>query len=172
MGGTFTSLHTTIMILYINGDAHAAAANAVVNVVAAEEDIDLWWMGGAPHPENLNVSFGKYISKVLNARPVIEAKANQTNSDIIAATKSFLDKNPVKEDLVVIISFPENNLEQLSDFGKELKALNIKHILYPSEDYVKWLKDRNFAIDDFGYFGPDAHRAWAGNLIKPLTRIL
>jgi len=160
------------MILYINGDAHSAAANAVVNVTSAEEDMDLWWMGGAPHPENLNVSFGAYIAKVLKARLVVEAKANQTNTDIIDAANNFIKNNPVNESLVLIIGFPENNTEQLSEFGKQLKAQGIKHILYPSEDYVKWLTDRNFDTDEFGYFGPDAHRAWAGNLIKPLTRIL
>lgn len=160
------------MILYINGDAHAAAANAVVNVTSAEEDIDLWWMGGAPHPENLNASFGSYISKVLKARLVVEAKPNQTNQDIIAATNRFIQQNPVKEQLLIIIGFPENNFEQLSDFGQQLKNQSIKHILYPTEDYIKWLTERKFEADESGYFGADAHRAWAGNLIKPLTRIL
>lgn len=160
------------MILYVNGDGHAAAANAVVNVVVAEEDIDLWWMGGAPHPENLDVSFGKYISKVLKARLVVEAKPKQTNQDIINSTNNFIKANPVKEEIIVIIGFPENNFEQLSEFGKQLKTQSIKHILYPVEDYIKWLTERKFEPDEFGYFGSDAHRAWAGNLIKPLTRIL
>jgi hypothetical protein len=160
------------MILYINGDAHAAAANAVLNVCSAEEDIDLWWMGGVPHPENLSASFGAYISKVLKARLIVEAKYNQTNQNIIDSTNHFIQNNPIKEDLVIIIGFPENNFDQMSEFGKQLKAQDIKHILYPTEDYVKWLKDRKFEADEFGYFGKDAHRAWAGNLIKPLTRIL
>lgn len=160
------------MILYINGDAHAAAANAVVNVSSAEEDIDLWWMGSAPHPENLKLSFGAYIAKVLKARLIVEAKHNQTNQNIIDSTSQFIQNNPVKEDLVIIIGFPENNFEQMSEFGKQLKEQNVKHILYPTEDYIKWLIDRKFEPDNFGYFGTDAQKAWAGNLIKPLTRIL
>lgn len=142
------------MILYINGDEHSAAAEAVV-----------------PNPENVKVSYGSWISKVLKAKLIVEAR-KQTNDEIIAATKKFLNTNPVKEEILVIIGFPELNEEQFKEFGAYLKSKEVKHILYPSSDYIKWLTENKFEPNKNGYFGEAAHKAWAAHLIKPLTQIL
>jgi hypothetical protein len=44
------------MILYVNGDSHTAAAEAVNPHAFAEDDSALFYLGRAPHPENLAVS--------------------------------------------------------------------------------------------------------------------
>ena len=41
------------MILYVNGDSHTAAAEAVNPHAWAMDDGELFYMGRAPHPANL-----------------------------------------------------------------------------------------------------------------------
>jgi hypothetical protein len=160
------------MILYVNGDGHSAAAMASNEFVAAEDDPDLWYMGRAPHPANLQRSFGAYIASVLKARLLVEADANYTNQDIINQTKKFIETNPVTEQVIAIIGMPAYDQTQFNEFGTYLKEQRVKHILYPSRDYVEWLTKRQHAPNEFGYFDQTAHKDWAGNLIKPLTQIV
>lgn len=160
------------MILYINGDGHSAAAMATNDFVCSEDDVDLWWMGRASHPENLKVCFGAYISSVLKARLVNEADANNTNQTIIEQTKKFIENNPVNEQVVAIIGVPDYNSQDLLELAGFLKKHEVKHILYPITDYTNWLEINKFTPNEFGYFDSLAHKAWAGYLIKPLTKIL
>ena len=55
------------MILYVNGDSHAAGAEAVNPHAFAEDDPELYYLGRLPHPENLQVTWGKLLSLALNA---------------------------------------------------------------------------------------------------------
>lgn len=160
------------MILYINGDEHSAAAEAAVPYISAEDNFDLWWMGDAANPENVKVSFGNILAHVLKARLTIEAKRGQTNEQIIAATKKFFGANAVREQVVAIIGMPTLDHEQYKEFSQYLKNIDVKHIIYPMSDYVEWLTSKGFKPNDNGYFDSSAHKAWAGNLIKPLTQIL
>ena len=160
------------MILYINGDGHSAAAMSSTDFIAAEDDADLWYMGRAPHPANLQRSFGAYIASVLKARLLVEADATNTNQDVINQTKKFIENNLVTEQVIAIIGLPEYDQVEFGEFGAYLKEQNIKHILYPIKDYVEWLTKRQHTANEFGYFDALAHKDWAGNLIKPLTRII
>ena len=160
------------MILYINGDGHSAAAMLSSPYIAAEDDADLWYMGRTPHPANLHRSFGAYIASVLKARLIVEADAANTNMDVIRQTKQFVQNNPVAEQVIAIIGMPEYLQDQFVEFGEYLRQQNVKHILYPSKDYVDWLTKRQHVPNEFGYFDELAHKDWAGNLIKPLTRII
>ena len=47
------------MILYVNGDSHTAAAEAVNPHAFAMDDRPLFYLGRAPHPDNVSVSWGK-----------------------------------------------------------------------------------------------------------------
>ena len=40
------------MILYVNGDSHAAGAEAATPHGFAEDDGECWGMGRQPHPDN------------------------------------------------------------------------------------------------------------------------
>lgn len=160
------------MILYINGDEHSAAAEAAVPYVNAEENFDLWWMGDAPNPENVKVSFGNVLAHVLKARLTIEAKRNQTNEQIIQATKKFFGANASREQCVAIISMPNIDSDQFNALSQYLKNIDVKHIIYPVSDYITWLTEKGFKPNANGYFDSSAHKAWAANLIKPLTHIL
>lgn len=160
------------MILYINGNEHYAAAYASVNAIHAEDDIDLWWMGRVGHPKNIEVSFGRVLSRVLKARPIIEARQYQNDSEIVDTTKQFILNNPVNEQVVAIVALDQFESNQVQDLADFFKQHNVKFIIHPHADYVKWARDHEYTANEFGYFGENAQKAWAANLIKPLTKIL
>jgi hypothetical protein len=160
------------MILYINGNEHYAGAYAAVDAMHAEDDMDLWWMGQVGHPKNIEVSFGRILSRVLKARPVVEARRYASDDEIISTTKNFITTNPVNEQIVAIIAldnFEDTKVKELADW---FKNQNVKFIIHPHADYLKWMTDHEHVPNQFGYYGEVAQKAWAANLIKPLTTIL
>jgi hypothetical protein len=78
------------MILYINGDSHSAAAEAVVPHAFAEDDPALFYLGRSPHPENLAVSWGKVLSLTLRSGFRCDAESASSNSRIIRTTREWL----------------------------------------------------------------------------------
>ena len=50
------------MLLLVNGDSHAAAAEAVNSYAFANDDPSMVLKGRAPHPDNLKVSWGYQLS--------------------------------------------------------------------------------------------------------------
>jgi hypothetical protein len=78
------------MILYVNGDSHTAAAEAVNVHAFAMDDPALFYMGRAPHPENLAVSWGKQLSVILRAAFRCDAESASSNARIIRTTKEWL----------------------------------------------------------------------------------
>ena len=79
------------MILYVNGDSHTAAAEAVNNHAFAEDDGDLWPSGREPHPENLKQSWGKKLADRIGYDFVCEAESASSNDRIIRTTKEYLE---------------------------------------------------------------------------------
>ena len=92
------------MILYINGDSHAAAAEAVNTYAFAEDDGALWGMGRRPHPDNLAVSWGTLLSDKLDAEFVCDAESASSNARIMRTTQQWLLDNPAayKDTLLII----------------------------------------------------------------------
>jgi len=92
------------MILYVNGDSHTAAAEAVNPYAFAEDDPALYYLGRLPHPDNLQVSWGKLLSMALNAGFQCEAESASSNARILRTARSWLDarKNSLEHKLVVI----------------------------------------------------------------------
>jgi hypothetical protein len=78
------------MILFVNGDSHTAAAEAVVPHAFAEDDSAFFYLGRAPHPENLAVSWGKQLSLALRAGLRCDAESASSNSRIIRTTRDWL----------------------------------------------------------------------------------
>lgn len=93
------------MILYVNGDSHTAAAEAVNPHAWAMDDSELFYLGRAPHPVNLAVSWGKLLSQPLRASFHCDAEAGGSNARILRTTKAWLDKTPINQDLLVIIQW-------------------------------------------------------------------
>lgn len=93
------------MILYVNGDSHTAAAEAVNPHAFAMDDSDLFYMGRAPHPANLAVSWGKLLSQSLRASFHCGAESASSNSRILRTTREWLATTPRREELLVIIQW-------------------------------------------------------------------
>ena len=80
------------MMLYVNGDSHTAAAEAVNPHAFAEDDSALFYLGRAPHPENLAVSWGRLLSHSLRAGFRCDAESASSNTRILRTTREWLDK--------------------------------------------------------------------------------
>lgn len=93
------------MILYVNGDSHTAAAEAVNPHSWAMDDGELFHMGRAPHPANLAVSWGQKLATTLKASFHCAAEAGGSNTRILRTTREWLDKTPINQDLLVIIQW-------------------------------------------------------------------
>ena len=89
------------MILYVNGDSHTAAAEAVNNYAFAEDDGNLWPAGREPHPDNFAVSWGKQLADCLGYDFVCQAESASSNERIMRTTKHYLKNNPAP-DLVIL----------------------------------------------------------------------
>ena len=92
------------MILYINGDSHSAAGEAVNNYCFAEDDPKYFYMGRAPHPDNLAVSYGAILSKIVKAKLKCDAESASSNDRIIRTTRQFL-KQPTNDSKFVVIGW-------------------------------------------------------------------
>ncbi len=83
------------MILYVNGDSHSAAAEAVNNFCFAGDDSKYWqWdMKWEPHPDNLHVSYGRKLADAFGVQLFCQARSASSNDRIIRTTKEYLQKN-------------------------------------------------------------------------------
>ena len=85
------------MILYVNGDSHTAAAEAVNPHAFAEDDSQFFYMGRAPHPGNLAVSWGRLLADTLKATFKCDAEAAASNVRILRTSREWLaglDRDP------------------------------------------------------------------------------
>lgn len=82
------------MILYVNGDSHAAAAEATNSYAWACDDGMFWQRGREPHPDNAKVSFGCELANHLCAELELQAQAGCSNTRIMRTTREWIDHNP------------------------------------------------------------------------------
>jgi hypothetical protein len=93
------------MILYVNGDSHTAAAEAVNPYAFAEDDADLAYLGRTPHPANLAVSWGRRLSETLKAGFHCAAESASSNARILRTTRAWLRQQVSYNDVLVIIQW-------------------------------------------------------------------
>ena len=105
------------MILYVNGDSHTAAAEAVNSHAFAEDDHRLFYMGRAPHPENLDASWGKLLSLTLKASFICGAESASSNQRILRTTKEWLAGQRNIQDILVVIQWSTWEREEWSHNG-------------------------------------------------------
>ena len=80
-------------ILYVNGDSHAAAAEAAGPHAWAQDDSLYWGLGQQPHPDNERVSFGCELANWLRAILYLDAQAGGSNSRIMRTTRDWVKQN-------------------------------------------------------------------------------
>jgi hypothetical protein len=93
------------MILYVNGDSHTAAAEAVNVHAFAEDDSKYFYLGRAPHPDNLQASWGKLLSLALQAGFHCGAESASSNSRIIRTTREWLSRIQDQGEILIIIQW-------------------------------------------------------------------
>ena len=121
-------------MLYVNGDGHASAAEAVNSHTFAQDDPSLFYMGRAPHPENLAVSWGKLLSLTLRSAFRCDAEGNSNNARIIKTTREWLaDAGRGHPDLLLIVQWNPTESKAhdvIWKFHQELQDQNIRHIFF------------------------------------------
>jgi len=92
------------MILYVNGDSHAAAAECVNSHAWAKDDGFFWGLDRMPHPDNEKASFGCELANWLFAVLYLDAQAGCSNTRIMRTTREWIEQNPdaVKDCFMVI----------------------------------------------------------------------
>ena len=93
------------MILYVNGDSHTAAAEAVNPYAFAEDDGQYFYMGRVAHPDNLAVSWGKLLSLSLRSGFHCAAESASSNSRIMRTTREWLVNRTSNNDVLIIIQW-------------------------------------------------------------------
>ena len=82
------------MILYVNGDSHTAAAEAVNSFAFAEDDFKFIHLERQPHPNNLEVSWGQQLADLLGASFTCDAESASSNQRILRTTQDWISKQP------------------------------------------------------------------------------
>ena len=90
------------MIVYVNGDSHTAAAEAVTPHAFAEDDPFYYGLGRKPHPDNLRASYGCVLANELYAILECDAESASSNTRILRTTNQWLDHNRDPDVLVII----------------------------------------------------------------------
>lgn len=108
-----------IIILYVNGDSHTAAAEAVNSCAFAEDDDRYNYMGRLPHPDNLSVSWGVRLSNFIKTGFQCDAESAASNQRIMRTTKQWLTERPrAYRDALVIIQWSTWEREEWLIDGK------------------------------------------------------
>ena len=144
------------MILYVNGDSHTAAAEAVNPHAFAMDDGDLFYLGRAPHPANLEVSWGKLLSLTLKTSFHCEAESASSNTRILRTTKDFINQSSGYDNLLVIIQWSTWEREEWLHNGTyyQVGSSGIDHV--PQELQEKY---RHYVIGtDWKYKTEQAHK--------------
>lgn len=81
------------MKLYVNGDSHAAAAEAVCEHAFAEDDPAYNYLGRAPHPHNAAVSWATVLAHTLKAVLHNDSESASSNQRILRTTRDWIHHN-------------------------------------------------------------------------------
>jgi hypothetical protein len=132
------------MILYVNGDSHTAAAEAVNPHAFAMDDGQLFYLGRSPHPDNLSVSWGKLLSLALRCGLHCDAESASSNARILRTTRAWLaERKNNLEDIMVVIQWSTWEREEWEYNGVvyQVNGSGIDHV--PAEAAERY---RNYII--------------------------
>ena len=144
------------MILYINGDSHAAGTDAEFSYGWAEDDSEFWDKGKCPHPDNEQVSFGAVLSELLGCQRINQSQAGGSNPRIIRVTKKWIESHPqlLKDTFMLIQWSTWEREEWLHDKEwYQVNASGVDHV--PAELEQRY---RQYIIDiDYGACTRNSH---------------
>lgn len=118
------------MILYVNGDSHAAAAEAVNSYGFAEDDPDLYHLGRRPHPDNLKVSWARLLADNLGRNLICDAEAASSNQRILRTTRDWLAGQTDLDSVLIIIQWSTWERQEWLINGQhwQVNASGIDHV--------------------------------------------
>lgn len=93
------------MILYVNGDSHAAGAEAAVPFGWAQDDELFWSLGKRPHPDNERASFGCELANHLHAIMDCDAQSGASNDRIMRTTRDWVQRLGSDRDVLIMIQW-------------------------------------------------------------------
>jgi len=150
------------VILYVNGDSHAAAAEAVNPHAFAEDDSDYISLGRQPHPDNIEVSWAKQLSITVNAQLHLAAESASSNARIIRTTRAWLaNRANAVHDILVVIQWSTWEREEWKYDGVtyQVNGSGIDHVPPEAVDRYKnfvinldWKKKTQQAHDEIWRF--------------------
>lgn len=132
------------MILYVNGDSHAAAAEAVNPHAWAFDDGQYWDRGKEPHPDNDAVSFGRCLANHLSAEYINQSQAGCSNDRIIRTTREWLQHQDQFDNILVLLQWTTWEREEwwYNNEDYQVNASGIDHVPYELQDRYK-----NFVVN-------------------------
>jgi len=118
------------MILYVNGDSHSAAAEAVNPYAFAEDDGKYFYMGRVAHPDNLAVSWGKLLSLALNSGFHCAAESASSNARIMRTTREWIANRQGNNKILVVIQWSTWEREEwlINDVYYQINASGLDHV--------------------------------------------
>ena len=150
------------MMLYVNGDSHTAGAEAVNTHAFAEDDPALFYLGRAPHPDNLAVTWGKTLSQALRAGFRCDAESGSSNTRIIRTTREWLAGGGAGHpDQLIIIQWSTWEREEwlYNNFHYQVGASGTDHVPPDLQEKYKqyvvtnnWMQKTNQAHEDIWAF--------------------
>jgi len=130
------------MILYVNGDSHTAAAEAVNQHAFAEDDGQLFYLGRAPHPANLAVSWGRVLADTLKATFKCDAESASSNTRILRSSRIWADQHRNRPDHLMLIQWTTWEREEWIIDGKtcQVNASGQDHVPESHQQrYREWI---------------------------------
>jgi hypothetical protein len=150
------------MILYVNGDSHAAAAECVNPHAWACDDGVFWGLGKEPHPDNERASFGCELANWLYAVLYLDAQAGCSNARIMRTTREWIAANPdAAQDCFVVLQWTTWERQEWWHMGEayQVNASGIDHVPLELQDRyrqfvvdVDWEKCRQRAHEEIWQF--------------------
>jgi hypothetical protein len=127
------------MILYVNGDSHAAAAECVNSHAWAVDDPIYWGLGQQPHPDNERASFGCELANWLNAILYLDAQAGGSNQRIVRTTRNWLAQQDQVDDIFVVIQWSTWERQEWIHNGEwlQVNASGVDHVPDELQDQYK-----------------------------------
>ena len=124
------------MILYVNGDSHAAGAE-IHNTYAFADDDPTIHNNKNPHPENIVDSFGCLLAKKLNYDFVTDARSGASNERILRTTEEFLKNNSNVFVLIGWSSFDRTEVKIDGNYYQFSPGFNSKEHSKTVQQYYK-----------------------------------
>ena len=121
------------MILYVNGDSHTAAAEAVVSCAWAQDDPLLFHLGKKPHPYNAAVSWATRLACAVNADLINDSQSGSSNHRIMRTSKDWLRKHRSNHAVLMIIQWSTWERQEWLHQGDYLQVTASGHDSVPQE---------------------------------------